>query len=103
MLAEAIARDNPQHFTATVAKTARAGRIYVDYLRNARGATAVAPYSTRARATAGISTPLTWDELDSVASASQFTLGNFGKRLQHMPSDPWAGFFDIRQALPAEH
>jgi bifunctional non-homologous end joining protein LigD len=101
VLAEAMARDNPQRFTATVAKKARAGRIYVDYLRNGRGATAVAAYSTRARPSAGISTPLAWDELEATTSASQFTLSNFGKRLQHLGSDPWSGFFDLRQGLPA--
>ena len=100
-LAEAMAKDGPQRFTATVAKKARSGHIYVDYLRNARGATAVAPYSTRARAGAAVSTPLAWDELDSVSSASQFTLSNFGKRLQHLAGDPWIGFFDVRQALRA--
>jgi bifunctional non-homologous end joining protein LigD len=100
-VAEAMERDTPQRFTATVAKKARSGHIYVDYLRNARGATAVAAYSTRARASAGISTPLAWDELEATSSASQFTLGNFGKRLQHLAGDPWTGFFEIRQALPA--
>jgi len=100
-LAEAMARDNPQRFTATVVKKARAGRIYIDYLRNARGATAVAPYSTRARPGAAVSVPLTWDELASTSSASQFTLGNLGKRLQHLAQDPWAGFFAVRQTLPA--
>jgi len=100
-LAEAMARDNPQRFTATVVKKARAGRIYIDYLRNARGATAVAPYSTRARPGAAVSVPLTWDELASTSSASQFTLGNLGKRLQHLAHDPWVGFFAVRQTLPA--
>jgi bifunctional non-homologous end joining protein LigD len=98
-LAEAMAREAPQRFTATAAKKARGGHIYIDYLRNARGATAVAPYSTRARPGAAISTPLTWDELDSTTSASQFTLGNFGKRLQHLGTDPWNGFFELRQKL----
>ena len=98
-VADDMARDNPQRFTATAAKKARPGHIYVDYLRNARGATAVAPYSTRARAGASISAPLTWDELESTSSANQFTLSNFGKRLQHLAGDPWAGFFEIRQAL----
>ncbi len=101
-LAETMARENPERFTATVAKTARAGRIYVDYLRNARGATAVAAYSTRARTSAGISTPLAWDELASTTGASQFTIGNFGKRLQHLADDPWAAFFDVGQALPSK-
>jgi bifunctional non-homologous end joining protein LigD len=99
-LAEAMARDNPERFTATMAKKARAGHIYVDYLRNARGATAVAAYSPRARISAGISTPLAWDELEATTGASQFTLGNFGRRIQHLAGDPWAGFFDVRQILP---
>lgn len=99
-VAEAMAQDEPRRYIATATKTQRAGRIYIDYLRNARGATAVAAYSTRARPQAAISTPLTWDELDSVVSASQFTIGNFGKRLQHLTEDPWDGFFRLRQSLP---
>lgn len=99
-LAEDMARDNPQRLTVVVAKKARPGRIYIDYLRNGRGATAVAAYSTRARPGAAVSVPLTWDELDSTSSASQFTLSNLEKRLQHLVDDPWAGFFDMRQVLP---
>jgi bifunctional non-homologous end joining protein LigD len=99
-LAEDMAHDSPQRYTATVAKTQRTGRIYVDYLRNARGATAVAAYSTRARPQAGVSTPVTWDELDSVISGSQFTIGNFSNRLQRLSDDPWAEFFRLRQSLP---
>ncbi|MEW6438382.1 MAG: DNA ligase D [Pseudomonadota bacterium] len=98
-VAEAMAQDEPRLYTATATKTQRPGRIYLDYLRNARGATAVAAYSTRARPHAAVSTPLTWDELDSVVSASQFTIGNFGKRLQHLTQDPWDGFFRLRQSL----
>ncbi len=97
-----MARDMPSFYTATATKTQRPNHIYIDYLRNARGATAVAPYSTRARPAAGISTPLTWDELDSVVSGSQFTIGNFGKRLQHLAKDPWDGFFRLRQSLPGK-
>ncbi|QAY95753.1 DNA ligase D [Methylovirgula ligni] len=101
-LADSMAHDAPQLYTATATKTQRPKRIYIDYLRNARGATAVAPYSTRARPPAGISTPLTWDELDSVVSGSQFTIGNFSKRLQHLAKDPWDGFFRLRQSLPGK-
>jgi bifunctional non-homologous end joining protein LigD len=99
-IAEAMAKDQPRLYTATSTKAQRPGRIYVDYLRNARGATAVAAYSTRARPEVGVSTPLTWDELESVHSGSQFTISNFGKRLQHLSADPWDGFFRLRQSLP---
>ncbi|MDR3408507.1 MAG: DNA ligase D [Methylovirgula sp.] len=99
-LAEAMARDAAQLYTATVSKTQRPGRIYIDYLRNARGATAVSPYSPRARPRAAVATPLAWEELDSVVSAQQFTIGNFSKRLEHLAADPWDGFFRLQQRLP---
>ena len=101
-LADVMARDDPDRYVATMAKKARANRIYVDYLRNGRGATAVAAYSTRARLACGVSTPLSWEELEGVASASHFTLGNVMKRLSNIDRDPWADFFSIDQSLPRE-
>jgi bifunctional non-homologous end joining protein LigD len=95
-----MAKDAPDLYTATMAKRARDGRIYIDYLRNGRGATAVAAYSPRARANAGVSTPLTWDELESSISGEHFTLLNIGKRLSHLARDPWAGFHAVQQELP---
>jgi bifunctional non-homologous end joining protein LigD len=101
-IAEALAVAAPDRLTATMAKRERSGRIYVDYLRNARGATAVAAYSTRARPEAGVSTPLAWSELDSIGSGDHFTLRNIGRRLQGLRSDPWAGMAKAKQALPAK-
>ncbi len=101
-VAEALAAAAPDRLTATVAKRERSGRIYIDYLRNARGATAVAAYSTRARPEAGVSTPLTWSELDSIARADHFTLHNIDRRLQSLRADPWAGVAKAKQALPAK-
>ena len=83
-VAEAMAQADADHFTATMTKSKREGRIFIDYLRNARGATAVCAYSTRARAKAGVATPLDWQELDDVQSGDHFTLANLGKRLAHL-------------------
>jgi len=86
---------------ATMAKKARRGRIFVDYLRNGRGATAVAPYSTRALPLTSVSTPLGWDELSEGVRADHFRIDNLRQRLDVLKQDPWAGFFTLRQRLPA--
>ncbi|HUG62053.1 MAG TPA: non-homologous end-joining DNA ligase, partial [Methylomirabilota bacterium] len=100
-VAEAMARDEPDRFTATVSKRARTGRIYVDYLRNGRGATAVAAYSTRARPRAPVSTPLAWDELSADLRPNHFTVETLPTRLRHLGADPWAGLADVDQTAPA--
>jgi bifunctional non-homologous end joining protein LigD len=81
-------------------KSRRKGKIFVDYLRNGRGATAVAAYSTRARNGAAISVPLTWSELQTGIRANHFTIDNLRQRLSHRKRDPWAGFFTLKQRLP---
>jgi bifunctional non-homologous end joining protein LigD len=93
-------RDSPQRYTSTVTKRERKGKIYVDYLRNGRGATAIAPYSSRARAEAGVATPLAWEELPSLTAADGYTLGNIENRMAQLGSDPWAEISKIRQTLP---
>ncbi len=85
-----------------MAKRERSGRIFVDYLRNARGATAVAAYSTRARPEAGVSTPLAWSELDSIGSGDHFTLRNIDRRLQSLRTDPWADMAKAKQDAAGE-
>ena len=72
----------------------------VDYLRNDRGSTAVAAYSTRGFAQATVSTPLTWDELSERIRSDHFTVGNLRNRLQFLQQDPWDGFFKLRQRIP---
>ena len=98
-LARAMAADSPSKYLAMASKEARRGRIFVDYLRNGRGATAVAAYSTRARAEATVSTPLTWDELGPEMRSGRFTVGNLLNRLAHL-SDPWKDLRKKARALP---
>ncbi len=97
--AEAMAADSPDLYVATMAKKARKGRVYVDYLRNGQGATAIAAFSTRAREGAPVATPLTWDELGPDVKGNHFNVTNLVRRLQHLPGDPWEGFFATRQSL----
>jgi bifunctional non-homologous end joining protein LigD len=99
-VAESMAKDDPSKYVAKATKSAREGRIYVDYLRNGRGATAIAPYSTRARPGAPVSTPIAWRELGALDSSNRFTVGNLRARLKRLRSDPWAGIARVRQRLP---
>ena len=99
-IAEAMARDAPSRYTATLKKSARPGKIFVDYLRNSREATAVAPYSTRARAGASVSAPIAWEELGSLTSASRYTVNNLPQRLARLRKDPWTGIDKLKQMLP---
>jgi bifunctional non-homologous end joining protein LigD len=99
-LAESMVRDSPKAYTATVKKVARTNRIFVDYLRNSREATAIAPYSTRARPGATVATPLSWQELGSQKAPNAFTLQNLHKRLARLRLDPWKDMSRIKQRLP---
>ncbi|MBY5813326.1 non-homologous end-joining DNA ligase [Rhizobium leguminosarum] len=99
-LAESMSADTPEKYLATATKAKRGGHIYIDYLRNGRGNTAVAAYSTRARSGAPVSMPLDWSELNEVSGPAAFTLGNVPRRLETQPRDPWRNFFDA--AVPLE-
>ena len=81
-VAELLAHSEPERFTANMSKARRKGRIFIDWLRNERGATAIAPYSVRARPGAGVATPLTWKELAAVKSADAFHIADVLPRLQ---------------------
>jgi bifunctional non-homologous end joining protein LigD len=100
-VAEQIANRDPKRYTVNMAKAQRAGRIFVDYLRNDRGATAVAAYSTRARPGAPISTPLDWDELTPAIRSDHFHVGNFAARLTALKADPWKKIGDVKQSFPS--
>jgi bifunctional non-homologous end joining protein LigD len=99
-IAASMAADSPDRYIATAEKSRRTKRIFVDYLRNSREATAVAPYSTRARARAPVSVPIDWSELASLRAASHFTVQNLVQRLSRLRKDPWGMIGRIEQALP---
>jgi bifunctional non-homologous end joining protein LigD len=96
-----LARSEPELYVTNMSKQARRGKIFLDYLRNGRGATAIAPYSTRARQGAPVATPIRWQELEAGARPSDFDLARVVQRLQSVESDPWDGFFKLRQGLTA--
>lgn len=98
--AEQIAADHPQEYLAVATKARRHGKIFIDHLRNGRGATAVCSYSLRNRPGAPIATPLSWEELPRVRASDQFGFADIRQRLAHMQADPWAGIDRITQALP---
>ena len=100
-IAREFVRAAPTLFTDQAAKARRKGRIFLDYLRNDRGATSVAPYTVRARARAPVSTPLRWDELDALASSQVYTLANLEQRLAGLRRDPWAALPTTKQFLRA--
>ena len=91
-LADSMAADSPDKYVSTIVKSKRRGRILVDYLRNQRGMTAVAAYSTRARPGAPVSMPLAWEELDSGIGPDYFNVENTPTRLAALDADPWEGF-----------
>jgi bifunctional non-homologous end joining protein LigD len=100
-VAQRLARVAPQRYLATMSKSRRPGKIFIDYFRNARGATAVAPYSTRARPGAPVSTPLAWNELSPEIGPAIYTVKNIPQRLAKLKRDPWERLFVTRQTISA--
>jgi bifunctional non-homologous end joining protein LigD len=104
-VAQRLARDEPGTFTANLAKAQRKGKVYVDYLRNVRGANAVGPFSTRAREGAPVSFPVGWDELDRLSGPTDFTVAEVPLRVldwgQGRAPDPWAQYRKVKQRVPA--
>ena len=98
-----LARDEPSAFTANMAKAQRKGKVYVDYLRNVRGANAVGAYSTRAREGAPVSVPVEWDELDRLSTPRDLTVAETPLRVlgyrKGRPVDPWARYRDVKQRV----
>jgi bifunctional non-homologous end joining protein LigD len=96
----AIAEAEPDLFTANIRKKERTGRIFLDWLRNQRGATAVLPYSARAREGAPVAAPIAWEELDDFAGANAFTVRDAATLLDRSQSKALAGWGEAAQTLP---
>jgi bifunctional non-homologous end joining protein LigD len=100
-VAERMVEAEPAKYTSKLPKASRKGKVFIDYLRNGRGATSICAYSTRARADAPVSVPLFWEELETGVRGNTYTLRTVPERLEALPSDPWADFFKIRQSITA--
>lgn len=98
---DSIVAREPSRYTSNMSKANRKGKIFIDYLRNGRGATSIAAYSTRARPNAPVSTPLFWEELETDVRANTYTVRNLPERLESLKADPWAGFLKARQPITA--
>ncbi|MEA3170685.1 DNA ligase D [Pseudomonas fluorescens] len=91
-IAQFMAQQLPERFSATSGPKNRVGKIFIDYLRNARGASTVAAYSVRARPGLPVSVPVSREELKGLRSAQQWTIANLHERLKQLKDDPWAGY-----------
>jgi bifunctional non-homologous end joining protein LigD len=96
--AHAMEQSDPGRYTATLSKSARKGRIFIDYLRNARGSTTVAAYSSRAKAGATVSMPVPWESLDGLSPA-EFRIGKQRLTKALSTDDPWKAYEKSRKAL----
>ena len=98
--AQKLADNEPERFVATMSKAKRKGKLFIDYLRNERGSTAIAPWSSRSRPGAPAAVPVGWDELASLTAANQFSLADAAGRAKQ--PDPWKGYFATTQAITSK-
>jgi bifunctional non-homologous end joining protein LigD len=98
-LAYHMEAEQPARYLAKASKAARKGKVFVDWLRNTRGATWVAPWSTRARPNAPLSVPIAWEELDGLKSGDQFRVSQLSTLLSKRRKDPWDDMLKSRQRL----
>ncbi|MBM9913626.1 MULTISPECIES: DNA ligase D [Stenotrophomonas] len=98
--AQAMAEQAPDRYVATMSKAKRSGVIFIDWLRNTRGATSVCSWSLRARESAGVAVPLRWEELARVGAADAFPMDKALARAKRLKADPWQGIDALKQTLP---
>ena len=99
-VAESLAAAAPDRYLTRISKAERRGRIFIDYLRNDPTSTAVAPYSTRARAGAPVASPIAWEDLSPSLDPASFNINTVPGRLRERRADPWAEIGKLRQRLP---
>jgi bifunctional non-homologous end joining protein LigD len=99
-VADALVKDEPSRYIATMTKQKRKGKIFIDYFRNGPGATSVCVYSTRARPGAAVALPLAWEELEQRLKPGAFNVKNLAQHMAQLERDPWADFDAARVALP---
>lgn len=98
-IAMSMENDSPDKYLSKMSKAARKGKIFVDYLRNEKTATAIGPYSTRSKANATVSVPLFWEELPKLKVPNYYNVGNVVERLQGLKSDPWKDMEKTKQSI----
>ena len=98
-LADEMVDRFPDKFLATMSKELRKGKIFIDYLRNAYGATAVAPYALRAKEKSSVALPIAWGELKKIKSSDQFTFKKALLKIKNRKSDPWKNFLKTKQLI----
>ena len=101
-IAVSMAGESPTRYTATITKAKRTNKIFIDYLRNGRGATAITSFSARARPGAPVSTPIAWEDLDSSLRPTDLTITTVPRFLAERKRDPWADLASVRQSITAE-
>jgi bifunctional non-homologous end joining protein LigD len=99
-VAQELVVRRPDAYVATMSKARRTGRIFIDWLRNTRGATSVTSWSLRARPGAPVAVPLRWEDLGRIDAGNQFGLAAAQARAARLRRDPWEGFESLRQTLP---
>ncbi len=98
-VSEALVADSSDRYTANPLKRTRTGKIFIDYLRNARGSSAISCYSPRAKPGAPVATPLRWDELARLKTGAPYTVRTLPARLSRLKTDPWEDYFTTPQSL----
>nr|WP_309834635.1 hypothetical protein [Caballeronia sp. LZ065] len=98
-VAQHMARMMPDRFSAVLGPKNRVGKIFIDYLRNSKGASTVAAFSARARSGLGVSMPVAWDELPAIGAADQWTIKTAAHHQRTQGADPWQGYFRCRQGI----